>query len=212
MRDAIRVLIADDHPIVREGIRAVLHTQPDLKVIGEAATGAEAVELYRDLRPDVVLMDLQMPDPDGAAAIAAIRDDDPDARILVLTTYDTDGDIIRAVDAGANGYLLKDSPREQLFDAIRATARGASALSPAVAARLLVRARASRTDALTSREIDVLAAVARGLSNKDVARQLHVSEATVKTHLLHIFTKLGVADRTAAVTTAIERGIIRLGR
>lgn len=210
MSDVIRVLIADDHPVVREGIRAVLQTQPDLEVIGEAASGAEAIELARGMRPDVTLMDLQMPDPDGPAAIAAIRDDDPDAKILVLTTYDTDGDISRAVDAGATGYLLKDSPREQLFDAIRATARGQAALSPAVAARLLVRARTSQADALTSREIDVLTAVATGLSNKDIARQLHISEATVKTHLLHIFAKLGVADRTAAVTTALGRGIIRL--
>lgn len=210
MSDVIRVLIADDHPVVREGIRAVLQTQPDLEVIGEAASGAEAIELARRMRPDVTLMDLQMPDPDGPAAIAAIRDDDPDAKVLVLTTYDTDGDISRAVDAGATGYLLKDSPREQLFDAIRATARGQAALSPAVAARLLVRARTSQADALTSREIDVLTAVATGLSNKDIARQLHISEATVKTHLLHIFAKLGVADRTAAVTTALGRGIIRL--
>jgi DNA-binding NarL/FixJ family response regulator len=208
--DPIRLLIADDHPVVRDGIRAILDTQPDLQVVGEATTGAEAVRLARDLRPDVILMDLQMPELDGATAIARIRGHDPEAKVLVLTTYDTEGDITRAIDAGATGYLLKDSRREQLFDAIRSAARGEAVLSPAVATRLLARMRTSPSDALSSREIEVLGAAARGLSNKDIARRLHVSEATVKTHLLHIFTKLDVTDRTAAVTLALERGVIRL--
>jgi DNA-binding NarL/FixJ family response regulator len=208
----IRVLIADDHPVVRDGIRAVLGTQPDLQVIGEAATGSEAVELARRLQPDVILMDLQMPQMDGAAAIATIRAHDPQAKILVLTTYDTDSDITRAIDAGATGYLLKDTPRNHLFDALRAAVRGEAALSPTVAARLLARMRAPQADALTSREIDVLTAAARGLNNREIGRRLYISEATVKTHLLHIFAKLDVSDRTAAVTLAIERGIIRLDR
>ncbi len=210
MSATVRLLIADDHPVVRDGIRAILGTQPDLEVVGEAATGAEAVELARDLRPDVILMDLQMPHVDGTAAIAQIRGYDPQAKVLVLTTYDTDADITRAVEAGATGYLLKDTPREQLFDAIRSAARGKAVLSPAVATRLLARMRRSKAEALSGREIEVLTAVGRGLTNKDIGRHLHISEATVKTHLLHIFTKLEVADRTAAVTLAIERGIIRL--
>ena len=204
----IRVLLADDHPVVREGLRAVLGTQPDLEVVGEAGDGAEAVALARALRPDVVLIDLQMPAMDGPAAIAAIRETDPAARVLVLTTYDTDGDITRAVEAGATGYLLKDTPRERLFEAVRATARGEAALSPAVATRLLARSRGDRTEALTGREIDVLGAVAAGLSNKDIGRRLHISQATVKTHLLHVYAKLGVKDRAAAVATAYERGYL----
>jgi DNA-binding NarL/FixJ family response regulator len=210
--DRIRILIADDHPLVRDGIRAVLDTQPDLVVIGEAATGAEAVELAAELRPDVTLMDLQMPHLDGPSAIERIRSRDPRANVLVLTTYDTDADITRAIDAGATGYLLKDTEREQLFDAIRSAARGETTLSPSVAGRLLARVRTPRSDALSGREIEVLTAAAGGLTNKDIARRLHLSESTVKTHLLHVFTKLGVDDRTAAVTAGIERGIIRLER
>jgi DNA-binding NarL/FixJ family response regulator len=210
--DRIRILIADDHPLVRDGIRAVLDTQPDLVVIGEAATGAEAVELAAELQPDVTLMDLQMPHLDGPSAIERIRSRDPRANVLVLTTYDTDADITRAIDAGATGYLLKDTEREQLFDAIRSAARGETTLSPSVAGRLLARVRTPRSDALSGREIEVLTAAAGGLTNKDIARRLHLSESTVKTHLLHVFTKLGVDDRTAAVTAGIERGIIRLER
>jgi DNA-binding NarL/FixJ family response regulator len=206
----IRLLIADDHPVVRDGLRAMLATQPDMELIGEAATGTEAVAQARALRPDVVLMDLQMPDLDGPGAIATLREQAPVVRVLVLTTYGTDADITRAVDAGATGYLLKDAPREQLFAAIRAAARGESVLSPSVATRVLGRMRAPAEEALSPRELEILQAVARGLSNKDIGRQLYVSEATVKTHLLRVFSKLGVDDRTAAVTVALERGIIRL--
>jgi DNA-binding NarL/FixJ family response regulator len=153
-----------------------------------------------------------MPHLDGPSAIERIRSRDPRANVLVLTTYDTDADITRAIDAGATGYLLKDTEREQLFDAIRSAARGETTLSPSVAGRLLARVRTPRSDALSGREIEVLTAAAGGLTNKDIARRLHLSESTVKTHLLHVFTKLGVDDRTAAVTAGIERGIIRLER
>jgi DNA-binding NarL/FixJ family response regulator len=206
----IRLLIADDHPVVRDGLRAMLATQPDMELVGEAATGTQAVAQARALRPDVVLMDLQMPELDGPGAIATLREQAPEVRVLVLTTYGTDADITRAVDAGATGYLLKDAPREQLFGAIRAAARGESVLSPLVATRVLGRMRAPAEEALSPRELEILQAVARGLSNKDIGRQLYVSEATVKTHLLRVFSKLGVDDRTAAVTVALERGIIRL--
>jgi DNA-binding NarL/FixJ family response regulator len=206
----IRLLVADDHPVVRDGLRAMLATQPDMELVGEAATGTQAVERARALRPDVVLMDLQMPDLDGPAAIDALREQAPEVRVLVLTTFGTDADITRAVDAGATGYLLKDAPREQLFGAIRAAAKGESVLSPSVATRVLGRMRAPAEEALSPRELEILQAVARGLSNKEIGRRLYVSEATVKTHLLRIFAKLGVDDRTAAVTIALERGIIRL--
>ena len=210
MTPPIRLVVADDHPVVRDGLRAMLATQPDMELVGEAATGSEAVERARALRPDVVLMDLQMPELDGPAAIATLREQAPGVRVLVLTTFGTDADITRAVDAGATGYLLKDAPREQLFGAIRAAARGEAVLSPSVATRVLGRMRAPAEEALSPRELEILGAVARGLSNKDIGRRLYVSEATVKTHLLRVFSKLGVDDRTAAVTVALERGIIRL--
>ena len=212
MSESIRVVVADDHPVVRDGLCAMLDTQPDIEVVGEATTGAEAQALVASLRPHLVLMDLQMPELDGATATRRIRAEHEDVQVLVLTTYDTDADISRAVEAGATGYLLKDARREELFEAVRLAAKGESVLSPAVAKRVLGKMRAPAEEALSSREIEVLGAVARGLSNRAIARSLHISEATVKTHLLHVFAKLGVDDRTAAVTVALERGIIRLAR
>ena len=208
----IRVLIVDDHPVVRDGLRGMLAGEADFEVVGEAASGAEAVRLTERERPDVVLMDLQMPEVDGATATAEIARRFPRTRVLVLTTYDTDADILRAVEAGATGYLLKDAPRERLFPAIRSAARGETVLAPAVASRLVNRMRVPAEEALTSREIEVLELVARGASNADAAAALFISEATVKTHLLHIFGKLGVDDRTAAVVRALQRGIIALPR
>ena len=206
----IKILIADDHTIVRAGIRQLIETQPDLEVIAEVENGRDAVEQTLRLEPSVVLMDLRMPEMDGVQAIASIKTQLPDTNILVLTTYDTDADIVRAVDAGATGYLLKDVPREELFRAVRATAKGETVLASSVAARLMNKVRAGGDEALSAREIDVLLLVARGATNQEVAESLHISKATVKSHLIQICNKLGVSDRTAAVTTAIERGIIRL--
>ena len=208
----IRLLIADDHPVVRDGLRNMLMGVADFEVVGEAATGAEAVLMVERLEPDVVLMDLRMPQMDGVAATADIRDRFPDTHVLVLTTYDTDADILRAVEAGATGYLLKDAVREHLYTAIRSAARGETALAPAVASRLVGRMRVPAEEALTAREIEVLALVSKGASNAAIASELFISEATVKTHLIHIFGKLAVDDRTAAVVAALERGIIQLPR
>jgi DNA-binding NarL/FixJ family response regulator len=206
----IRVIIVDDHPILRAGLLGLLASQPEFTVIGEAANGREAVALVQRARPDVVLIDLRMPEMDGVSAIRSMRALEPELNVLVLTTYDSDADILRAVEAGATGYLLKETPSDELFAAIRATALGQSVLSPTVASRLVRRTRDTAEHARTSREIEVLEHVAHGSTNKRVARDLSISEATVKTHLLHIFAKLGVDDRTAAVTTAVERGVIRL--
>ncbi|GEM87644.1 response regulator [Meiothermus granaticius] len=206
----IRILVADDHPVVRAGLAGLLNSQPDFEVVGEAANGAEALALVEKLRPQVVLMDLRMPQMDGVTAIRQIRSHHPKTHVLVLTTYDSDSEIVRAVEAGATGYLLKDVPREELFRAVRLCARGEAVLSPPVAARLLGRMRGPAEENLSTRELEVLTLVAKGYSNKEVARALKISEATVKTHLLHTFGKLGVDDRTAAVTAALERGILRL--
>ncbi len=206
----IKILVADDHPVVRSGIHGMLDTQPDFDVVAEASNGREAIEQAEKISPDVILMDLRMPEMEGVEAIEKIKAAHPEIHILVLTTYDTDADIVRAVEAGATGYLLKDAPREELFRAVRATARGEAVLAPVVAARLMGKMRSTGEEALSAREIDVLMLVARGASNQDVADQLFISKATVKSHLLQIYQKLGVSDRTAAVTTAIERGVIRL--
>jgi DNA-binding NarL/FixJ family response regulator len=203
----IRVLLVDDHPVVRSGLAGLLGAADGISVVGEAADGSVAVRMAVELHPDVVLMDLRMPEMDGATATAELARQAPGARVLVLTTYDSDSDILRAVEAGAAGYLLKDTPREQLVEAVRRAAAGETVLAPPVAARLMRRVR-DRDLELTARELEVLRAVATGRSNAEIGRGLFVSEATVKTHLLHIFEKLQVGDRTAAVTVAIERGIL----
>ena len=205
---AIRVLIVDDHPVVREGLRGMLSGDPGIEVVGEAGTGKAAVDLALRLVPDVVLMDLRMPDMDGAEATERIVAANPMIRVLVITTYDTDRDILRAVEAGATGYLLKDTPRAALGQALRAAALGETVLAPPVAARLMTRIRTPRPQELTSREVEVLTQVAQGLTNEEIGRQLFIGVATVKTHLLHIFAKFGVDDRTAAVTVAMARGIL----
>ncbi|MFD9890004.1 response regulator [Amycolatopsis sp. NPDC059027] len=204
----ITVLIADDHPIVRDGLRGIFTGENGFEVLGEAGDGAEAVALAERLRPAVVLMDLRMPGTDGVAAITELARLGNPARVLVLTTYDTDSDVVPAIEAGATGYLLKDAPREELFRAVRAAARGEAVLSPAVASRLMGRMREPAREPLSQREIEVLTLVARGSTNKDAARKLFISEATVKTHLLHVYAKLGVKDRAAAVAVAFERGLL----
>jgi len=210
MGAVVRVLIVDDHPVVRSGIRGMLEPDPGIDIVGEASNGAEAVELSLRQHPDVVLMDLQMPGLDGASATAQIKADRPETQVLILTTYGTDADIIPAIDAGAVGYLLKDQPHEEIARAVRAAARGETTLAPVIAQRLMQRVRSPAGDALSAREIEVLQLAARGLSNSEMAQELFVSATTVKAHLVHIYAKLGVNDRTAAVTTALERGIIRL--
>jgi DNA-binding NarL/FixJ family response regulator len=204
----VTVLLADDHPVVREGLRGMLDSEPGITVVAEAASGPEAVVMVRRHRPQVVLMDLRMPGGDGVAATAHIRAEVPATRVVVLTTYETDADIIRAVEAGASGYLLKDTTRRDLVGAIRAAARGETVLAPAVAGRLVSRLRRPPAEPLSGRETEVLALVAAGNTNADIGRTLFIGEATVKTHLLRAFAKLGVSDRTAAVTKAIELGML----
>ena len=206
----MRLLICDDHPIVRAGFEGILAGNPGFEVVGEAGDGREGVEMARRLRPDVVLIDLRMPEMEGVEAIGKIKAERPETQVLVLTTYDSDADILRAIEAGATGYLLKDAPREELFRAIMAASRGEPVLAPSVTARLMKRAQAPAGSTLSDREVEVLGLVARGASNREIARGLHLSEATVKTHLIHVFNKLDVDDRTAAVTTALEKGILRL--
>jgi DNA-binding NarL/FixJ family response regulator len=202
----IKILLVDDHPVVREGLRGMLAAEEDLTVVAEAGGAAEAVAAVRAHEPDVVLMDLRMPGGDGVEATARVLAQRPAARVVVLTTYETDADILRAVEAGAAGYLLKDASRAELAQAIRAAARGETVLAPSVAAKLVSRMR-SPLD-LSRREIEVLRLVARGRTNAEIGRELLISEATVKTHLLRTFGKLEVSDRTAAVTAALERGIL----
>ncbi|MFB6718527.1 response regulator [Kribbella sp. NPDC056345] len=205
----IRVLVVDDHPVVRSGLIGMLSVTDDITVVGEAGDGSEALALVESTRPDVVLMDLRMPRTDGVTATGAIASGYPETKVLVLTTYDTDTDILHAVEAGATGYLLKDTPHAELLDGIRAAARGETVLAPPVAARLMSRLRTPSAAAQPSpRELQVLAAVARGLSNAEIGRELYIGEATVKTHLQRLFTKLDVDDRTRAVTVAIELGLL----
>jgi len=205
----IRILIADDHPVVRAGLRALLASEADLEVVGEAATPDAAVELAERLSPELVLMDLQFAGGStGADATRRIRAMEAAPYVLVLTNYDTDGDILSAVEAGASGYLLKDAPPHELVAAIRAAAAGESALAPTIAGRLLERMRSPHVS-LSAREIEVLRLVESGASNADIGAELHISDATVKSHLVHVFSKLGVSSRTAAVSAARAHGILR---
>ncbi|MEU4539807.1 response regulator transcription factor [Streptosporangium sp. NPDC023825] len=204
----IRLLIADDHPIVRDGLSSMFASAPGFEVLGEAGDGAAVVRLAKELRPDVILMDLRMPGMDGLAAITELSRLGVTARVLVLTTYDTDTHVLPAIEAGATGYLLKDSPREDLLRGARAAAKGESVLSPSVAARLMNRVRTPAPQLLSRRELEVLELVAAGNTNREAAARLFITEATVKSHLLNIYAKLGVGDRAAAVTEAFNRRLL----
>ena len=211
----IRILIVDDHPVVREGLAGMISTQSDMDVVGEAGNGLEAVKLAQSLSPDLILMDLQMPNMDGAAAIRQIRKEMPDCRVLVLTAFDTDERILHSIEAGAQGYLLKGAPRDELFRAIRVVADGGSLLQPSVAAKLLTRVgqmlkQEEQTEQLTDREMEVLRLLVRGNRNKEIAEQLIISERTVKFHVGVIFQKLSVTNRAEAVSKAIQAGLVKL--
>ena len=216
--ETIRIMIVDDHTVVRDGLSAMLGRQQDFAVVGEAQNGLEAIEKTRELRPDVILMDLRMPELTGVEAMRRIREDDPDAKFIVLTTFDSDEYIFDAIEAGAKGYLLKDASREDLFQAVRAVHRGESLIEPGVAAKILDRlAQLSRQsaepksiDVLSERELEVLQLMAKGSANKEIAASLSISESTVKTHVANIFQKLEVNHRTEAVTQALQKGIIKL--
>ena len=207
----IRLLIADDHPVVRDGLSGMFAPEPGFEVLGEAADGAEAVRLAQALEPDVILMDLRMPGMDGLAAITELHRRAVPSRVLVLTTYDTDSYVLPAIEAGATGYLLKDAPRDELLRAVRAAALGQAVLSPSVATRLMTRVRTPGAEPLSQRELEVLELVASGTTNREAAARLFISEATVKSHLLNIYGKLGVSDRAAAVAEAFKRGLLASG-
>lgn len=207
----IRILVADDHPIVREGLVAILSTQPDFEVAGEAGDGEEVVRQVAALRPDVVLLDLEMPGVDGVEALRRLRASGAEVRAIVLTAFDTDERILSAVQAGAQGYLLKESPRQEIFNAVRTVHAGGSLLQPVVASRLLRRvSRGSSPESLTPREVEVLGLLAQGLLNKEIADRLSISERTVKFHVSAILGKLGAGNRTEAVAIAAQRGLIRM--
>ena len=215
MSTAIRILVADDHPIVRDGLVAILSTQADFDVVGEAATGLETVQQSDALKPDVILLDLEMPELDGVEAIRRMRDTNPDIRVIVFTAFDTDERILAAVRAGARGYLLKGVPREEVFQAIRVVHAGDSLLQPIVASKLLRQVSqehdtAAMLEALTPRELDVLRLLARGLENKEIAIELVISERTVKFHVSSILSKLGAGNRTEAVAIAAQQGLVKL--
>jgi DNA-binding NarL/FixJ family response regulator len=220
VRGPIGLLIVDDHPVVRDGLSGMFASAPEFEVLGEAGDGAEAIRLAEAIQPDVILMDLRMPDLDGVAAITELASRGVAARVLVLTTYDTDSYVLPAIEAGATGYLLKDAPRAELLRAVRAAARGEAVLAPSVAARLMSRVRAPSgpggpaipgTESLSARELEILELVAAGTTNREAAARLFISEATVKTHLLHIYAKLGVSDRAAAVAEGFHRGLLTPG-
>lgn len=204
----IKVLIVDDHPVVRDGLRGVLAGEPGVEVVGEAGNGAEALARVADADVDVVLMDLRMPTMGGVEAIKELRRTAPSVRVLVLTTFDTDRDVLPAIEAGATGYLLKDTPRAELVRAVRSAHRGEAVLSPAVAGRLMGQVRGPEPELLSARELEVLALVAAGSTNREAAQRLFISEATVKTHLLHIYAKLEVRDRASAVAAGYQRGLL----
>jgi DNA-binding NarL/FixJ family response regulator len=213
--EPIRILIADDHPVVREGLFAMLSRESDFEVVGEARDGVEAVNKTKELNPEVVLMDLRMPELDGVEAMNQIKSAKPDTKFIILTTYSDDEYIFRGIEAGARGYLLKDAPREELFKAIRAVHRGESLIQPVVASKVLDRLmelsrRAPSGEELSERELEVLRLMAKGAANKEIGVELSIAQSTVKTHISTIFQKLGVNDRTQAVTEALKKGIIRL--
>jgi len=213
MTETIRILVADDHPVVRDGLIAILSTQPDFEITGEAENGEQLIERTRQLQPDVLLIDLEMPLMDGVEALRRLRASYPDLRAIAFTAYDSDERILGAVQAGAQGYLLKGAPREELFEAIRIVHRGGSLLQPVVTSKLLRRIQqpdvnANNPDMLTARELDVLRLLARGLQNKEIALELVISERTVKFHVSSILNKLNAGNRTEAVTTAIQQGLV----
>jgi DNA-binding NarL/FixJ family response regulator len=207
MSTSIRIFSVDDHPLLREGISALVNSQPDMVVAGEAATGAEAVQLFKELQPDVTLLDLRLPDASGIDILIAIRTQFPEARIIMLTTFEGDVEIHRALQAGARGYLLKNMPPSELLEVIRQVHAGKKRIPPAIASQL---AEHMSDETLTEREVEVLREVAGGNKNRDIANKLFISEETVKVHIKHIMEKLGAADRTQAVTIGVRRGIIQL--
>jgi DNA-binding NarL/FixJ family response regulator len=215
MSESIRILVADDHPVVRDGLVAILSTQPDFEVVGEAADGAAAVELVRRLAPDVLLLDLEMPVLDGVAVLKRLRQEDAHTRVVVFTAFDTDERILDAVQSGAQGYLLKGAPRDELFNAVRVVQSGGSLLQPIVASKLLRQVSKEPTgdataEVLTARELEVLRLLAQGQQNKEIALQLVISERTVKFHVSSILGKLGAGNRTEAVRIAAQQGLIEL--
>ncbi len=211
MSESIDVLIVDDHPVVRDGLKGMFAGEPGFTVVGEASDGDEAVAKAAVLQPDVVLMDLRMPGTGGVEAIEMLAQRGIESRVLILTTFDTEADVLPAIEAGATGYLLKDAPRQELLRAVRAAAKGEAVLSPAIATRLLGQVRRPAGETVSERELEVLRLVARGSTNRETADRLFISEATVKTHLLHIYAKLGVNDRAAAVAAAYDRGLLTPG-
>jgi DNA-binding NarL/FixJ family response regulator len=213
--EAIKILIVDDHPVVREGIGSMLKREPDFRIVGEALNGLDAIEKARLLTPDVILMDLRMPELDGVEAIKRIKEEMPETKFIILTTYSDDEYIFKGIAAGARAYLLKDAPRAELFKAIRAVSTGESLIQPVIASRVLdklaeLSKKTPASETLSEREIEVLELMAKGVSNKDIGEQLSITQSTVKTHITSIFQKLNVATRTEAVTTALKRGIIQL--
>jgi len=213
--EPIKILIADDHPYVREGLLSMLKRERDFTVVGEVENGVEAVSKAKELSPDVILMDLRMPEMDGVEAMNRIKEIKPDTKFVILTTYSDDDYIFRGIEAGARAYLLKDAPREELFKAIRAVHRGESLIQPVVASKVLDRLselsrRSPSSEELSGRELEVLQLMAKGAANKEIGAALHISQSTVKTHISSIFQKMGVNDRTSAVTEALRKGIINL--